>query len=283
MQLERWQQAALGAVALVALMLAVTRVPALRRRRFAPGVALAAREGAIVLVLFVLWQLVARVAIRHVAGAFEHAHTVLHIERLLHLPSDLAIQRLVLPYPHLVESLNVYYLYAHLNGMVLFLVWMFVRHRDVYPRARNAIVIVTAACLVIQTVPVAPPRMLTDLGFVDTALVYGQSVYGPFGSGMANQLAAMPSVHVAWALVVAYFVVTASTSRWRWLVLLHPVLTVFVVVATANHFLLDGVVAAMLLALTLLALAAWDRRLPATPEPRPAEMAETGAPDGVRP
>jgi len=88
---------------------------------------------------------------------------------------------------------------------------------------------------------------------------------------------------VAWALLVAYFVVTASTSRWRWLVLLHPVLTVFVVVATANHFLLDGVVAAALLALTLLALVAWDRRLPATPEPRPAEMAETGAPDVVRP
>jgi MFS superfamily sulfate permease-like transporter len=208
---------------------------------------------------------------------------VLHIEQLLHLPSDLAIQRLVLPYPRLVESLNVYYLYAHLNGMVLFLVWMFWRHRDVYPRARNAIVILTAACLVIQTVPVAPPRMLTNLGFVDTALEYGQSVYGPFGSGMANQLAAMPSVHVAWALLVAYFVVTASTSRWRWLVLLHPALTVFVVVATANHYLLDGVVAAALLALTLLALAAWDRRLTATPEPRPAEMAEAGAPDGVRP
>ncbi len=283
MHLQRWQQAALGAVALVALMLLVTRVPALRRRRYAPAVALAAREGALVLALFVLWQLVARLAIRHVAGAFEHAYTVLRIEHLLHLPSDLAVQHLVLPYPHLVETLNVYYLYAHLNGMVLFLVWMFVRHRDAYPRARNAIVVLTAACLVIQTVPVAPPRMLTGLGFVDTALVYGQSVYGPFGSGMANQLAAMPSVHVAWALLVAYFVVTSSTSRWRWLVLLHPALTVFVVVATANHFLLDGIVAAALLALTLVALEAWDRRVPARPEPRPAEMAAAGAPDEVAP
>jgi hypothetical protein len=58
----------------------------------------------------------------------------------------------------------------------------------------------------------------------------------------------MPSVHIGWAVLVGLVVVTVSTSRWRWLVLAHPVLTAVVVVVTANHWWLDGVVAVALLA-----------------------------------
>ena len=62
---------------------------------------------------------------------------------------------------------------------IAFLVWLFVRHRDHYPRWRNAIAIVTGFCLVIRFVRVAPPRFLPDLGYIDLASVYGMSVYGP--------------------------------------------------------------------------------------------------------
>jgi len=110
----------------------------------------------------------------------------------------------------------------------------------------------------VQMVPVAPPRMLP--GFVDTALAYGQSIYGPFGSGVADQLSAMPSVHVAWAVLIAFFVVRASPSRWRWLVVAHPVITMLAVVATANHFWLDGVVAAAIVAVALPVTASLDAR-----------------------
>ena len=72
-------------------------------------------------------------------------------------------------------------------------------------------------------IPVAPPRLIPGLGFRDLALDYGQSVYGTFSDGLSGQLLAMPSLHVGWAVLVAYVVVTASRSRWRWLVLLHPV------------------------------------------------------------
>ena len=102
--------------------------------------------------------------------------------------------------------------------------------------------------------------MFENLGFVDTALRYGQSVYGAAGSGFADQLSAMPSVHVAWAVLVAWAVITRSTSRWRWLILLHPVITVFVVVATGNHFWADGIVAASVVALVLAAQALVTRR-----------------------
>jgi hypothetical protein len=134
--------------------------------------------------------------------------------------------------------------------MNIFLVWLFARHRHRYPAVRNTVVLATGSCLLIQMfVPVAPPRMLTSVGFVDEALLYGQSVYGAFGSGIAAQLSAMPSVHVAWAFLVAIEVVRISPSRWRWLVIAHPVLTTLAVVVTANHFWADGVVAVVLLPL----------------------------------
>jgi hypothetical protein len=94
---------------------------------------------------------------------------------------------------------------------------------------------------------VAPPRLLPQLGFVDTAAQYGESVYA-ISTITVDQLSAMPSVHVAWALLVGWAAIGISASRYRWWVLAHPALTIFVVVATANHFWLDGIVAALLLA-----------------------------------
>jgi predicted PurR-regulated permease PerM len=66
----------------------------------------------------------------------------------------------------------------------------------------------------------------------------------------------MPSIHVGWAIAIAMAVITTSTSRWRWLVIAHPVVTVYAVVATANHFWLDCIAAAALVALVT-ALVSW--------------------------
>ena len=111
----------------------------------------------------------------------------------------------------------------------------------------------TGACLLVQLIPVAPPRMLPAAGMVDTAIRYGQSVYGTQAGFDPDQLSAMPSVHVGWAILVAILVIGTATSRWRWLALGYPALTLLVVVVTANHFWLDGIVAAALLAAVLLA------------------------------
>src|SRR5258707_7520394 len=67
--------------------------------------------------------------------------------------------------------------------------------------------------------------MLDSIGMVDTAARYGQSVYSSTGAFEANQLSAMPSVHVGWAILVAIAVIAALRSRWRWLALLYPVMT----------------------------------------------------------
>jgi hypothetical protein len=238
-----WNTAAELALAL-ALLVAATRRTEVVWLRTARD---AARETALVLVLYSAWRGVRELTIRQVHGAEEHGRWVWRFQRWIHLPSEVSLQHLVLPHPWLVKFLNVFYATAHAPALLACLIWLYVRHRDRYPMIRNCVAISTGLCLVIRIFPVAPPRLLPDLGFVDTALLYDQSVYGRGTGGMSNQLAAMPSIHVAWALIVALAVVLAWRSRWRWLVVLHPVVTVLSVTATANHWWLDGIVAAGLL------------------------------------
>ena len=264
-----WQQAALLAIGLgtAAILLAGAGHAAERARRaprasrWATRTGPFAREAGIIIALYALWQLAGNLSSGGYRGAIGHAWWVWHAERTLRLPSELAVQRLLLPHPLLSEAANLYYATMHFGMLIAMLVWLFARHRDGYPAVRNAVAASTAICLLISLIPVAPPRMLTSLGFVDLAARYGQSVYVALGSTAgADQLSAMPSVHVAWAVLVAWAVVTRGRSRWRWLILLHPAVTVFVVVATGNHFWADGIVAASVVALVLAAQALVSRR-----------------------
>jgi hypothetical protein len=243
-----WPYAMLTAIAL-ALFWALAR-PGRRRspNRTLDTVAPFAREIALVLVLYSLWRIAGQLSVLHTDGAQQRALDIWHLERALHLPSELTIQRWVLPHPWIVQAGNLYYAIVHVPALIAMLVWLFVRHRERYPAVRNTLALLTGACLLIQLVPVMPPRLMASLGFVDTGHLYGQSVYTQLGRGASDQLSAMPSVHVGWAVLVGLVVITASTSRWRWLVLAHPVLTAMVVVVTANHWWLDGVVAIVLLA-----------------------------------
>jgi PAP2 superfamily len=211
-----------------------------------------AREAGVVTALYALWQLAGNLAAGGLNGALTHAWWIWHTERSLGLPSELAAQRLLLPHPLLSQVANLYYATMHFGVLIAMLVWLFVRHRDAYPAVRNAMAASTAICLLISFIPVAPPRMLTPLGFVDLAARYGESVYGAAGGNVgADQLSAMPSVHVCWSVLVAWAVITASTSRWRWLILAHPIVTVFVVVATGNHYWADAIVSVAIVAVVL--------------------------------
>jgi hypothetical protein len=100
---------------------------------------------------------------------------------------------------------------------------------------------------VIRYLRVAPPRFLPELGYVDLATSYGLSVYGPVGTGVSDQFAAMPSIHVGWAALVSFGIVAASTSKWRWVFMAHIVLTVYAVTATGNHWWFDSIAAIALL------------------------------------
>jgi hypothetical protein len=240
-----WQSAAWTAVALLLLTLALRW----RGTRWA----LAAQEVTIVASLYAAWQYIGSITHRNVEGAHANALTVWHAQQALHLPSELDMQAWMLPHPWLVQVANAYYVYGHFNPVIALLVWVWWRHRDAYPRVRLLLCLLTATAFVVHFIPVAPPRLMPELGFHDVALEYGQSVYGSFGAGIPGQLLAMPSLHVGWSILLAYVVVTTARSRWRWLVLLHPLAMSVDVAVTANHWWADGIVAGGLLALCIAA------------------------------
>jgi hypothetical protein len=210
-----------------------------------------ARESALLFGLYALWQFAGSFTVMSAAGAVPRARWLWHAERVLLLPSETSLQRPFLAHPVLVQACNLYYDVLHFPVLGACLIWLYARHRQSYPRVRTTVAVFTGASLLIQLIPVAPPRLLPGTGMVDTAVRYGQSVYSWHGGFDADEFSAMPSVHVGWALIVAIAVITVSRSRWRWLAAAYPLLTLLVVVVTANHFWLDGIVAALLVALVL--------------------------------
>jgi PAP2 superfamily len=239
-----WQQSGVLAASLAGLSPALYRAGAERLRRLAP----VAREAGLIAGFYALWQLAGAASVLGTSGAMRRAADIAVLERDWHLPSESGVQRLIIGHPLLVEASNLYYATMHFGALFAFLFWVFLRHRDQYRTVRAVLVWVTLLCLLVQLLPVAPPRLLP--GYVDTAAQYGQSVYG---LGLApDELSAMPSVHVAWALLIAWATLRIGSGRWRWLGPAHAGLTTFVVVATANHFWLDALVAGALLACCLL-------------------------------
>jgi PAP2 superfamily len=230
------------------------------------GAAAFATEASLVAGLYAVWQLVGDFTPTRVNGAAGHGLWLWHVEQALHLPSELRMERAILGHPLIVQAANVFYAVVHVPALGIFLFWLYFRHRDSYPFYRTVLAAITFICFLIHLIPVAPPRLLPGVGFVDTALLYHQSVYGPAGTGVSDQVSAMPSMHLAWACLIALAVIQVSPSRWRWLILLHPVLTMLVVVITANHFWLDGLVAVGLLGLIVVALRATESVI-GTPEP----------------
>ncbi|MEU6594678.1 phosphatase PAP2 family protein [Streptomyces sp. NPDC046881] len=214
------------------------------------------REFLLVAGLFLVYKLGRRLATGHTGEAYRNARRVWHLERTAHLPHETAVQSALLHGDTLVHAANTYYATVHFPATLAFLVWLYLRRPAHYVWARRVLAVLTSAALVLPfTFPLAPPRMLTATGLVDTGRVYGPSVYGPPSSDhLSNQFAAMPSLHFGWALMLAIGLIAATRSRWRWLWLLHPLITLLVIVGTANHYWLDAIVAAAMLGLALAAL-----------------------------
>jgi PAP2 superfamily len=266
-----WQLSATLSALLTVVAVALTLSP-IRQDRRVVVVRSFAREFAIVMALLGLWQYVGRFVRIHSLGAMHRALEVQSLQNWLHLPDQLALQQFFLPFSWLIRGMNVYYAFAHLNGMAAFLIWVWWRRRGSFHTVRNTVVGSTLICLLVQAIPVAPPRLLTGGGYVDTGLAYGQSVYGQYATGLASQLTAMPSVHVEWAFIVAWYVATLGRGPLRWLGCVHLVTTVMVVVVTANHWWLDGAVAILI----TLAVLGVQKLLP---RPQPVQGDRDQAPD----
>ncbi|MCP5027675.1 MAG: inositol phosphorylceramide synthase [Actinomycetia bacterium] len=205
-------------------------------------------EAAVVLSLYLAYKHVRFLASDQVDQARANANWLISLEQNTGTFVEQSLQRLTLAADGLMPVLNRYYATAHFWLTGLTMLWLFLCHPLAYRRFRRTLVSVTLVALAIHVLwPLAPPRMFAELGFVDTLQVYGPDLYAQRSIGsQANQYAAMPSLHFGYAMLVAGAAISALRTRWRWLAVAHPALTLVAIVVTANHWWLDAAVAGAL-------------------------------------
>jgi hypothetical protein len=186
--------------------------------------------------------------------AFDNAAQIDGLERHLHIEPERWLNGLVAGEQWLAHACNYYYSILHFAVPIAIAIWLYRQYRPAARRLLSAWYIATALGLVgFWLFPLAPPRMTS--GFVDTLVTFG--TWGGWGSGSAatisNQFAAMPSLHIAWAIWCAVVVLRLARRRWvRWLGAIYPVTTLFVILGTANHYLLDALGGAVVASLGFL-------------------------------
>ena len=227
---------------------------------------LARRDGvaqlAVVLGAFGAYE-VARLAMEpNWTQAFANANRILSIEQVLGFAWEQSLQRAFLALPDLVAALNLFYFVGHFLFTGIFFVWLYRRSRDGFQSFRDGFLAATAIAVVIHWLyPTAPPR-LAGVGLEDTLLMLsGIDIGSPTTSAMSNPVAAVPSLHAAYALGVGIGMIRFARSYVvRLGGALYPPLVVLTTVVTGNHFLLDAVAGMLVLAVGFLLVRAIRRR-----------------------
>ena len=236
-----------------------------RRRR--PVGAFRARRWTVEVLLFaialVAYQLSRTIVIGDARDAAKNAWEIIGFEKAYGIFFESDVQRWMLDHLPVTQFLNHFYVWAHLPVTALFFVWLYRHHKDVYPFVRNAFFVANAAALAVFVVfPVAPPRLMTGEGFVDTlSIISGIDLHAGNLSGWFNPFAAVPSMHFAYALMIG--VVSAFLiRRWplRLLVLTYPIVVFVTIVGTANHYVVDALAGAVVMCSALALTALWRRR-----------------------
>ncbi|MEV5103013.1 phosphatase PAP2 family protein [Streptomyces massasporeus] len=186
------------------------------------------------------------------AEAEEHGRQVYDLERVLHLDIERWANHTVVGIDWLRDVLDQYYTSFHFVVPLAVLAVLYWRRPGDYRWARSALGFATLLALVgFWLYPLAPPRLMPTLGFIDTVhgvQDFSQPDYGTL-TALTNQYAAMPSLHFGWSLWCGV-VIAILASRWwlKALGLLHPLLTLASIVATANHWVLDAAGGAVVIA-----------------------------------
>lgn len=210
-----------------------------------------------------LYDILTNLAPTRRAIALRHAAAVLRIERALGIDPELSLNRWLAGQHALALALSDYYDNAHFVVTLGLLGLLWWRRADVYPSLRNALVVTNLiAFAVFWLWPMAPPRLLAGNGFTD--VVAATHAFGSWHTGSlaadADQYAAMPSLHIAWAVWCVVAIWRLTPRRWlRALGLAHVGITAFVVMATGNHFLLDVLGGALTAALSFAIVEALGR------------------------
>jgi len=181
------------------------------------------------------------------ATALANGRAVVDIERTTGTFFEVDLQQAVLPHAWIIDTADFLYMNAHLLVCTGFLTWLYLRRNETFYFVRNMFIAGMAlACVVHAILPTAPPRLLPQYGFVDTIqrFAHVNQDSGAIAS-LVNKYAAVPSMHVGFALIVG--VTAAALARRRWLKVVfacYPLLVLFVVMVTGNHFWFDGLAGA---------------------------------------
>jgi hypothetical protein len=213
-------------------------------------------ESGLVVVAVVVYFLVRGLMSTSVDRAHDHAHRLVDIERAMGIAWEADMQHWASDHGWLSSLMNSIYIWGHWPVIVLTLGWLLWKHGSEFRVMRNTMVISGLIGFVFFALyPMAPPRFLTELGFVDTVLRDTSSYRVLQPPAFTNQYAAMPSLHVGWNLLMGIAIYrTTRHPFWKGFAILMPIAMYLTTIFTANHFVLDGVVGSAV-ALVGLALA----------------------------
>jgi hypothetical protein len=203
----------------------------------------------------ILYETVRGIAESNPAVAFSNARTIVDLEQSTGLFFEQGLQAWAMGQRVLIDMANFMYVNSHFVLTTGALVWLYLRHNDRFYFVRNMFMVAMALALVgYVLMPTAPPRFFPELGFVDTIAYY---VNVKHDSGLValffNPYAAVPSMHVAFALMVsvpALLVVRNRVAKVLWGV--YPLLVTFVVLVTGNHWFMDAVAGAFVAGMSAL-------------------------------
>jgi membrane-associated phospholipid phosphatase len=212
----------------------------------------ALRQLALFASAYYLYRLVRGFSDGEVHTAFANARSLVDLERGMHLFFEPALQAWATNESWIVHGASWMYVNSHFMVTTTFLVWLYLARNQAFYFVRNMFMIAMGLALVGYMVfPTAPPRFLPEWGFTDTVQTFfGQSV-SQGADVLYNPFAAVPSMHVAFALLIAVpalRLVKPRPLKALWAV--YPVLVTFVVIVTANHFWLDAAFGVMVAALS---------------------------------
>jgi len=195
----------------------------------------------------ILYETVRGVAESNPAVAFSNARAIVDFEQSTGLFFEQGLQAWAMGQRVLIDMANFMYVNSHFVMTTGALVWLYLRHNDRFYFVRNMFMIAMGLALVgYVLMPTAPPRFFPELGFVDTIAYY---VNVKHDSGLValffNPYAAVPSMHVAFALMIsipALLVVRSRVAKVLWAA--YPLVVTFVVIVTGNHWFMDAVAGA---------------------------------------
>ncbi len=201
------------------------------------------RELAAVAVAALIYYLVRGAVADRAEEAFQRARDILELEQRLRLDWETAIHESILGSNALIDLANGTYFWGHMPLLIVLAVWLWRTDRPTWRMFRNALLFSGAAGVIAYLLfPTAPPRLMPELGYIDTLALRAAPAYQAQEVGLfVNPYAALPSLHVGWALLAGLAVWRASgRPSMRALAVAIPLSQSWAVVATANHWTLDA-------------------------------------------